>query len=98
MDESDIAGYASYVNIIEVNRPHIAGEKGSEICLADNGYSELTFLPDHANWMLSAIYDAQNDIVGWYIDITRKMRLTKKDSHIVTIYIWMRLLCRTARS
>lgn len=71
-DDIGVAGYASLVHIQEVNRPYIVGEKGSEICIADNGYSELNFLPDNDNWYLTAIYDNHNRIIEWYFDVTRK--------------------------
>ena len=58
--------------INEVNRPFIVGEKGAEICLYDDGYSEITFLPDNENWQVFAIYDNHGKIIEWYFDITRK--------------------------
>ena len=71
-DDIGIAGYAAYVYIQEVSRPYMVGAKGSETCIADNGYSELTFLPDNENWQMTAIYDNYNAIIEWYFDITRK--------------------------
>ena len=71
-DKIGIAGYASLVQIQEVKYPYMVGEKGSEVCIADKGYSELTFLPDNENWQMTAIYDNHNDIIEWYFDITRK--------------------------
>lgn len=72
VEETDIVGYASLLKIDEVNQPFLVGEKGAEICLADNGYSEIDFSPDNENWKLSAIYDSHGNIVEWYFDITRK--------------------------
>ena len=68
----DIAGYVSLLKIQEVHYPYLVGEKGAEVCIADSGYSELTFLPDNENWRMTAIYDDNNVIVEWYFDITRK--------------------------
>ena len=70
-DNMGIGGYAALVQIQEVSRPYMVGEKGLETCIADNGYSELTFLPDNENWQLTAIYDDNNAIIEWYFDITR---------------------------
>ena len=38
-DKIGVAGYASNIKILEVNRPFTVGEKGSEIYIADIGYS-----------------------------------------------------------
>ena len=72
IDEADIKGYAALVWIEEVNRRLIVGEEGREVCIYDNGHSELNFLPDDENWALSALYDEHGEIIEWYIDITRK--------------------------
>ena len=78
VEEAGISGYASYLWINEVNRPMIVGEKGAEVCLADNGYSELDFLPDGENWRVSAMYDQHGEIIEWYFDITRKNAVDDK--------------------
>ena len=72
LDEDNLNGYASLLKIEEVTRPFFVGEKGSEICIHDNGYSELCYLPDNENWQVYAIYDNDGCIIEWYFDITRK--------------------------
>ena len=69
IDEEDIKGYASLLKVEEVHRPYMVGDG---VCLYDNGYSELCFLPDNEHWTLWAIYDENGDIIEWYFDITRK--------------------------
>jgi predicted RNA-binding protein associated with RNAse of E/G family len=80
VDQGSLKGSASYLAIKEVNRPYIivTGENGAEICLYDNGYSEICFLPDNDNWMLWAIYDNNGKIIEWYFDITRKNCIDEK--------------------
>jgi len=56
------------LKIEEIHQPFTVGD----ICLLDNDYSEIFFLPDGETWCLTAIYDANDDIVEWYFDITRK--------------------------
>ena len=55
-----------------MNHPRIVGDAGSIVCIADNGYSELNYLPDNENWQLYAIYNNHGDIIEWYFDISRK--------------------------
>jgi len=71
-DDIGIAGYASRIEVHDVHRPYMVGEAGAEVCIANDGYSELAFLPDGENWQLTAIYDERGDIVEWYFDITSK--------------------------
>ena len=71
-DSIGIVGYASWIEVHEVHRPYMVGEAGAEVCIANDGYSELAFLPDDENWQMTAIYDERGDIVEWYFDITCK--------------------------
>ena len=71
IDNEFIKGYASLINVIEVNRPLVVNLEGTEICLYNNGYSELGFLPDNENWMVWTLYDDFGKIIEWYVDITR---------------------------
>jgi len=79
-DDIGIAGYAALIEIHEVSHPYMVGEEGAEVCIADGGYSELTFLPYNENWQLTAIYDERGDIVEWYFDITCK-NAVDEDGH-----------------
>ena len=65
-------GYAAYLKVIEANRPFMVGAKGAEICISDDGYSSLEYLPDNKNWSMFSAYDAEGKIIEWYFDITRK--------------------------
>jgi predicted RNA-binding protein associated with RNAse of E/G family len=88
VDEVDLVGYAAYLQIDEVNRPFMVGEMGAEICLADNGYFEIAFLPDEENWQLSAVYDNHGDIIEWYVDITKKNAIDEEgDPYCDDLYL-----------
>lgn len=68
VDEQDLKGYAAFVDVIKVHRTLVV----DGLCLYDNGYSELNYLPEGEFWQLSAIYDQKGDIVEWYFDMTAK--------------------------
>ena len=76
VDEENIKGYASFLKIEEVHSPLMAGK----IYLYDDGYSELSFLPDNENWMLWAIYNNRGEIVEWYADITKENAVDEEGS------------------
>jgi len=72
VDEGDLKGYAALIKVDEVTRPLIVGLGGAEVCLYDDGYSDLQFLPDGSNWRMSAMYDERGEIIEWYFDVTRR--------------------------
>ena len=78
IDEENISGYAALVKIEKAHHAFFVGNEDFKICIADNGYSELCWLPDNENWQVYAIYDDKNCIVEWYFDITRKNAVDEK--------------------
>ncbi len=64
-----ITGIACLTRINTIPKPLIAATVYGDLCLADNGYTWLMFLPDKEKWCLSALYDETGGIVEWYFDI-----------------------------
>ena len=72
IEDEEIKGFVSYLYINKVNYPLIVVEDGKELCLADNGYSAINYLPDNEKWKLLAMYDSHGKIIEWYFDINKK--------------------------
>lgn len=66
------SGFISFVKIQKVNEKLFVDYNNSEICLFDDGYKCLIFLPDNQNWCVSAVYDELGKIVEWYFDMTKE--------------------------
>lgn len=71
------SGYASIINIDSVRKRLAFPAECGELCLCDNGYTWLTFLPDKSNWCMSAMYDDKGNIIEWYFDITKENGIDK---------------------
>jgi predicted RNA-binding protein associated with RNAse of E/G family len=65
-------GFISFVKIHKVHEKLFVDYGNAEICLFDDGYKCLIFLPDNQNWCVSAVYDDLGKIVEWYFDITKE--------------------------
>jgi predicted RNA-binding protein associated with RNAse of E/G family len=72
IDDINIKGYVAFLKIFEVNVPFYVKLNDKKICLYDNGYSELNYLPDNQNWQMYALYDNNGKIIDWYFDITKE--------------------------
>ncbi len=64
-------GYISLIDIEKVNRRLAFTVENKELCLGDDGYTWLTFLPDNNHWCMTAMYDDTGNIIEWYFDITK---------------------------
>lgn len=66
------SGFLSFVNIDSVHEKLIVDYGGSELCLFDDGYQCLVFLPDNQNWCISAVFNSNSELVEWYFDMTKE--------------------------
>jgi predicted RNA-binding protein associated with RNAse of E/G family len=51
---------------------------GRSQCVVNNGYSWLTLFPQNQSYVVTAMFNEQDEIVQWYIDICRNIGLTDK--------------------
>ena len=68
-------GYVSLIKLEKVRQKLTVNHDGREICLFDDGYSCLVFLPDGEKWCVSAVYDSSGYIVEWYFDMLKEVFL-----------------------
>ena len=66
------SGYASLIRIDKVSRRLEIPTDGGMLCIGDDGYRWLTFLPDNSHWCMTAIYNQAYEIVEWYFDMTKE--------------------------
>lgn len=67
-----LSGYISIIKVDKVKYKINVDYKNSELCLFDDGYKCLIFLPDNDNWCISTVYNDLGEIIEWYIDMTKE--------------------------
>jgi predicted RNA-binding protein associated with RNAse of E/G family len=64
-------GYISLIKIEKLKQKITVDYEQSEEILLDDGYKCLIFLPDEEKWCVSVVYNALNEMVEWYFDMTK---------------------------
>lgn len=72
-------GYVSLIKMGKVKQKLMAHYGGQEVCLCDDGYQGVMFLPDGETWCVTAIYNRENEIVEWYFDMTKENGIDERD-------------------
>lgn len=72
------SGYISLINVEKVKQKLTVDYEQSEVCLLDDGYKCLIFLPDNEKWCVSAVYNTSDEIVEWYFDMTKENSIDDK--------------------
>ncbi|MDA3731888.1 DUF402 domain-containing protein [Niameybacter massiliensis] len=65
-------GYISFLKIESVKEKLVVDyDDRPNVCLCDDGYKGLIFLPDHEKWCASAVFDREGKFVEIYFDIIK---------------------------
>jgi uncharacterized protein len=65
----EFRGYITLLNTVEVKEPLITHYGDKEVCIVDNGYMWLQHFPLEKSHSVTTMFDANGEIVQWYIDI-----------------------------
>ncbi|MFI8685760.1 DUF402 domain-containing protein [Rossellomorea sp. NPDC077527] len=69
LNTKEFHGYITLLNTMKVNEPLIARYGDKEICIVDNGYMWLQQFPVGKHHSVTTMFDANGEVVQWYIDI-----------------------------
>ena len=72
LDVSEFRGYVTLYCIDDLREPLWKTCCGRLICLADKGYRWMQHFPLGARYAITTVFDAQDNIVEWYIDICNR--------------------------
>jgi uncharacterized protein len=78
LDVSEFHGYVTLFCIDDLREPLWRMCSGRLVCLADKGYSWMQHFPKGAHYAITTIFDAQDEIVEWYIDICNRSYLDEQ--------------------
>lgn len=69
IDTNELRGYVSLLKINKVTEPLSFSYEGNNICTVDDGYTWLQQFPLNKRHSVTTMFDSNDDIVQWYIDI-----------------------------
>ena len=69
VDSTVFKGYITLLHTIKVIKPLTVIYGEEKICIVDNGYMWLQQFPLDENHSVTTMFDANGEIVQWYIDI-----------------------------
>lgn len=70
VDDYDFKGYITLFKMNNVTQDCIIKYGKKNICVINNGYKMMQYVPLNENYTLTAFCDENNRLVQWYFDIT----------------------------
>lgn len=72
-------GYISFIKIETVKEKLVVDyDDRPNVCLCDEGYKGLIFLPDHEKWCASAVFDREGNFVEIYFDMIKSSGMNEE--------------------
>ncbi|MGD6780264.1 DUF402 domain-containing protein [Sutcliffiella horikoshii] len=72
MDTDGFKGYVTLLQIHKVTEPLFVNYEEKSLCIVDDGYMWLQHFPSNEHYSLTTMFDANGEVVQWYIDITNE--------------------------
>jgi predicted RNA-binding protein associated with RNAse of E/G family len=71
LETENFKGHITLLKLVKVRESLIAKYDQQSVCIADDGYFWLQQFPDHKHHSVTTMFDAEGNIIQWYIDICR---------------------------
>lgn len=68
-------GYICYIKLKNIEKPTIVNNEIKNICIKDNNYEWIELYPDEGKYVLTIIFDDNNNLIEWYFDISKNIGL-----------------------
>ncbi|WP_404460643.1 DUF402 domain-containing protein [Sutcliffiella horikoshii] len=72
LDTDGFKGYVTLLHIHKVTEPLLVNYEEKRVCIVDDGYMWLQHFPSDEHYSLTTMFDANGEVVQWYIDITNE--------------------------
>lgn len=70
IDDGEFRGYLSLFKINKLTHACDIGYRDKKVCVLDNGYTLLQYVPLNENYTLTVFINENNEIIQWYFDIS----------------------------
>ena len=72
LDTNEFKGYVTLLKVIKVREPLHVQYNEKLVCIVDAGYSWLQHFPTNEQYSVTTMFNAEGEIVQWYIDICKE--------------------------
>lgn len=79
--------YISAKHIKDIDKPYIETHSGKNVCLLDNGYYILEYLPVDENYVVRVFLNDKKEIQEYYIDVTKENGYENNTPYYLDLYL-----------
>lgn len=75
IESAVFTGHVTLLCMDQVREPLVVDWQGTPLCVCDSGFSWLQQFPDNTHYAVTTQFDANGEIVQWYIDVCNRHAL-----------------------
>ena len=75
IDEDFFKGYACFIKLQNIENPLIVNNGKKQICIRDNDYEWIEVYPENGNYVITIMFDNNNNLIEWYFDVSKNIGL-----------------------
>lgn len=83
------SGYICRTKLDNIERPIIVNNGIYNLCIVNNDYTWIELFPDNYNYVLTIMFDNNNNLIQWYFDISYKVSLENNIPYGDDLYLDM---------
>lgn len=68
-------GYVCLIKLKNIQTPLIVNNEAETICIKNNNYEWFELYPDNGKYVLTIMFDDNNNLIEWYFDISKNIGL-----------------------
>jgi len=77
VENEKFSGYISVIYVEKVKKPLVKNLDGQKVCIVNDGYTWVIFMPDNLMYSLTMMINDNNEIVQWYFDICKAYKISE---------------------
>ena len=87
LDSPEFKGIVTLLLMHQVSEPLFVNYGGLDICIVDNGYCWVQHFPSENQFSLTTMFNANGEIVQWYIDICYRIGIENNVPWLDDLYL-----------
>lgn len=85
--DQNLNAYISAKHVKDIDKPYIETHSGKNICLLNNGYYILEYLPINGNYVVRVFLNEKKETQQYYIDITKENGYENNTPYYLDLYL-----------
>lgn len=91
MKHIEIEGFSGHVGLIDIKKVkdewYVPRNNGEQVQILGNNFKWLLFYPDSSDHAITTLFNKNDEIIEWYIDVVKEMGIENGMPYMLDLYL-----------